>query len=353
MRINVSPGTRSNTAVFLTAAFLSLASAALAEKAFFATGGQLIGFDGTTATRTRAVEKSRDAVPPEISGVWGALKNGRVLVRLDASTSLTQEERGARRLAGGQMAIVKADGAVETIVHNDALRAVPGPTDDSVAIINTARELSIWRDGTVRPVPCEGKVSGVAWSPDSTRLVLTVYPADWSPDAVNNARTTEEFLRLQNSKLLLLDVSTLQVMATLVSDPGTNYNPFFSPEGHELYYIWLDAREDAGGLMCLTLDKDGGTSSSERARQLTRAGEEEGEVPLGRVGTYKWANSGRDLVFEAGVPDESGVIWTMSRSGTDAKSLAPGRAPQMLDTSTLAILAPNGEPIVLKLEAQQ
>ncbi|MFH0794692.1 MAG: hypothetical protein V2A74_11735, partial [bacterium] len=225
------------------------------------------------------------------------------------------------------------------------------PKNSVVALISPARELTIWRDGVTHAVRVDGRVSAAAWSPDGRFAVLTVYPADWSVHAVNNAPTTDEFLRLQNSDLYLLDSSSMQIIGGLTDDPGTEYGAFFAPDGKSLFYIWLHSTENEGGLMRLGLGDDGGPPTSGASRQLTHAGADVGQVPLGRVGTYLWLDDRSGMIFEAGLPDGSGEIWFMSQDGRQSRRMGEGRYPQRLAGGRIAYLAPDGTPSVLAVSA--
>ncbi len=99
--------------------------------------------------------------------------------------------------------------------------------------------------------------------------------------------------------------------------------------------------------MRLQLDLDNGTSASAAAVQITTAGEDDGKVPLGRVGTYLFVKGTASLVFEAGLPDGSGEIWSMNKDGGGASFVAKGRKPQELADGSLAILAPSSSVQIL------
>ena len=100
------------------------------------------------------------------------------------------------------------------------------------------------------------------------------------------------------------------------------------------------------GLVRVALD---GEDTSQSAQQITRAGDEPGEIPLGRVGTYLWTRGGSTLIFEAGVPDESGVIWRMGRDGTEASPITAGRHPQPLVDGRVAFLDSKGQPTAITI----
>jgi len=102
--------------------------------------------------------------------------------------------------------------------------------------------------------------------------------------------------------------------------------------------------------MRLTLDADGGTSATTPPMKLTVAGNDAGETPLGRVGSYCWTPGLGRLVFEAGRPDGSGEIWTMAADGSMAQMVAPGRFPQLTRGGRLAYQKPDGQPAVLEVQ---
>ncbi|GIX44734.1 MAG: hypothetical protein D6691_10460 [Candidatus Hydrogenedentota bacterium] len=329
-------------ALFLTI-FLLGASITHGAPAFFAVNGQLLRFDGNVAKRASV----RSTAPLSVQRVWGAFREDTVVATLGPSSAQSASEgfHDGQVPAGGQAVLLDADGTVRKVLADGVLRAFPSPSTECVALVFVDRSLALWREDALTTLSLPGKVSHLAWSPDSTRMAVVVYPPDWSENAVNNARTTADFLRLQQSKILLVDALSHNVLATLVDDGGTNYNPFFSPDGSTLYYIHLDVMRDDGGLFGLQLNAPEPASPV----QLTQVGEGEGGVPIGRVGTYRWLKGGQILVFEAGKPDGSGVIWQMSSNGTRAAPLSVGRFPQPLDEARVAVLGADQTPMILSI----
>jgi hypothetical protein len=327
--------------VLLVPAVLSSPPLAGAQPCFLADGKILSGnVDGSApAGKSKPVEI---APASPVSAVWGTLADGRIL-----ATLAQQHDAGPDPLEGhshdsaGPLAAISESGACETLITSDVLRAFPSPAGDAVAAITPDRELLLLRAPAQLTVThVTGKVSHATWSPEGKRLAAAVYPPDFSPHAMDNPRSSAHFLALQNSDIYLLDSSTGAVLSQLTSSPGTDYNPFFSPDGTSLYYVWLHETENAGGLMRLALDKDAGTSASAPAQPVTQAGYDSGKVPLGRVGTYTFANAGASLVFEAGRPDGSGEIWSMQSTGKAAHFIAEGRKPQLQQDGSIAILTP-------------
>src|SRR5690606_10286581 len=106
--------------------------------------------------------------------------------------------------------------------------------------------------------------------------------------------------------------------------------------------------EDLGGLMRLDLDRDNGTSATAPAVRLTTAGDEPGEIPLGRVTTYLWDETAQQLVFESGLPDGSGEIWTMTHTGQAPRKLGNGRKPQHAGNKTILYLETGGDVKMLQ-----
>lgn len=318
-------------------------SATQGAPAFFTVNGQLLKYDGSVAKRVAV----RSTVPVSVQRVWGAFRDDTVVATLGPSSAPIASEgfHDGQAPAGGRAVLLDADGTVRKVLADGVLRAFPSPSADCVALIYVDRALALWREDVLTTLSIFGKVSHLAWSPDSTRMAIVVYPPDWSESAVNNARTTADFLRLQQSKILLVDALSHNVLATLVDDGGTNYNPFFSPDGSALYYIHLDVMRDNGGLFRLQLNAPEPASPV----RLTQVGEGEGGVPLGRVGTYRWLKGGQILVFEAGKPDGSGVIWQMSSNGTRAAPLSVGRFPQPLDEARIAVLGADQTPRILSI----
>ncbi len=314
----------------------------------FVLDGQLVVADAATS---RVVELSGSGArsvggeAERVSKYWGALGDGRLLVTLEHSHEAVAGTANAVMDAvdeavpghtcstsspGEAAVLVNADGSRGAAVCPDVLRAYPAPVGNRIAIISPERDLQLWDDGELTTVTAPGRVSNAGWSPDGQRLVVSVYPPDWSEGAVSSALTTAEFLRLQNADLYLYDVARGEFVSHLTDNPGTEYGAFFSEDGRSLFYIWLHLTEDIGGLMRMELDLDDRTSASTPALQLTQAGEDIGETPLGRVGTYVWTRDNNQLVFEAGRPDGSGVIWAMAANGQAAVAVAAGRTPQRL-----------------------
>jgi hypothetical protein len=319
-----------------------------AQTAYFVSDGNLAAFDGA---QKRAVHA---ALLPEIPAkrihrFWGALADGRMLVTVGEPAISLDEHEG---IPGGvPLFLLNPDGTTAATVAPEVLRAFPAPSGNTVAVISPARDLSIWRDGNLQRVDAPGRVSSVGWAPDGRRAVLSVYPPDWSPQRLNNAPTTEDFLRLQDCDLYMIDLDTLAVTSRLTSGPATEYGAFFSPSGDALFYVWLHPANGDGGLFRLQLDRDNGTSSSQTPVRLTRAGPGPGEAPLGRVGTYTWVDGAKRLVFEGGVPDGSGEIWVMDAAGTGARKIQPGRHPQKLADGSIAFQQSDGAPARLAPES--
>lgn len=328
---------------------------AAAQAAFLTPSGTILyQEDGGTRSASRSVSPERKA-----AAVWGALSDGRVVATLkpDAGTSSEEGSDSSDHSHGnaGPLALLSRDGTVdEILITSDVLRAFLSSGRDAIAAVTPERRLFLWNaspsaGGSLKEVQIDGRVSHASWSPDGRRVAATVYPPDFSPEAVARARNNDEFLRLQNSDIYLIDAATGLVLSRLTSDPGTDTTPFFSPDGSQLYYHWLHERENRSGLMRLTLDRDNGTSASVPAEQLTQGGAEAGQVPLGRVGTYLFADSGRTLLFEAGVSGEPGAgeIWAMSPDGTTPRPLLRGRKPQLLSDGSVAVLAPSQDIRIL------
>ncbi|MGC8742238.1 MAG: hypothetical protein ACP5UB_12430 [Candidatus Sumerlaeaceae bacterium] len=316
-----------------------------AQTVFFAFQGKLISFDG---------EKARVSTPrmltgetPRIHRVWGSCQ-GKVVATLektaqpkDAGTS------GSTPNESHDLALLAADGSVEKLIAANVARAFPSPTGNELAYVTAGRRCLIYREDSTTPLALEGRVSHLAWSPDSARLAIVLYPEDWSAAAVNNAPTTADFFRLQTSKIVLLDAISLAPLATIVENDGTNFNPFFSPDGATLYYIHLDLTDDVGGVRELALADAGKTSG----KLVIPTGERQGGLPLGRVGTYLWV--GDKLLFEAGTPEGEGVLWLIAPDGTAAKRFANGRYPQPLAAGRVAFLKPDGTPAVLDIDRKE
>ncbi len=316
----------------------------------FVRDGRLVIVDAaaprTVTPRDRAT-RDGEACPP-VDAYWGALADGRLVVTFRPQTSpdsaADPEPHCSTHSPGSRAALVNPDGTLDAELGTGVLRAFPSPAGSTVALVSTDRNLSLWRDGSQTTITAPGRISNAGWSPDGRFLAVSAYPPDWSEGAVSSARTTAEFLRLQNADLHLFDTTRMAFVGQLTSDPGTEYGPFFSPDGRSIFYVWLHATEDRGGLMRLDLDRDGGTSATAPATPLTRAGNDAGETPLGRVGTYVWRRSGTQLAFEAGRPDGSGEIWAMSADGRGAVRIAAGRKPQATGDAGVVFLDEKGVP---------
>lgn len=282
----------------------------------------------------------------QVADYWGALSNGSLVVSLQGEQAHKLAEQQDHHCSdhdtGSAAWLVRADGSLDTLLCDNVLRAYPGPGGAGVALISPERDLSIWKEGEQTTVTAPGKVSNVGWSPDGRYLVASVYPPDWSQGAVSSARTTEDFLRLQNADLYLFDTEKMKFVAQLSSDAGTEYGAFFSPDGASIYYNWLHATEDEAGLMRLDLDEDDPTTATAAAVKLTRAGNDAGEIPLGRVGTHLWDTGAKQLVFESGLPDGSGEIWVMQADGMQPRKLGAGRKPQRGGNGSVIYMATDG-----------
>ncbi len=312
----------------------------LSQTAYFSVEGRLVSFDGQ-AIRTVAPRKSTGQAA-RVARVWGTYQ-GKIVATLDSELTRTEEAKDASVPDDSHdLALLTSDGSIERIVASKVVRAFPSRAGDALAYVTNERRAVICRGDSLTTLTLEGRVSHLAWSPDSTRLAIVLYPEDWSVNAVNNASTTDEFFRLQTSRIVLLDAISLAPLATVVENDGTNYNPFFSPDGTKLYYIHLDLMNDQGGVRELSL-ADVGTTTG---KLIIPTGQQTGGVPLGRVGTYLWI--GEKLILEAGTPEGGGILWTVSQDGTNPKALVEGRFPQLLGPSRLAYLKHDGTPAVLE-----
>jgi hypothetical protein len=322
------------------------------ETAHFVVEGRLVAFDGAAVRKVALSADLRTTIPlSKIERVWGSLPDGRVIVSLPLETPNGSDDPSGRdEPLRGPFLLVRPDGSVDAVLPENVLRAFPSPATGDIALITRERRLLLWSNGATKEVDTPGRVSTAAWSPDGRRLALTVYPSDWSQRRVNEARTTAEFLRLQNADIYLADGATGALLAQLTDSPDTEYGAFFGPDGVTLYYVWLHLTEDQGGLMRLTLDAEGGTTATAAPVKLTVAGNDPGETPLGRVGTYAWTPDRGRMIFEAGRPDGSGEIWTMAADGSSARMAAAGRFPQVTGGGRIAYQKPDGQPALLEVQ---
>ncbi|MCX7718898.1 MAG: hypothetical protein N2111_10930 [Candidatus Sumerlaeaceae bacterium] len=320
--------------------------------AYFVVEGRLAAFDGAATQKFSLIADAGKTIPlSKIERVWGTLPDGRVIVSLPLETANRLDDPSGRdEPLRGPFLLVRPDGSVDAFLPENILRAFPSPATGDIALITRERRLLLWSNGATKEVETPGRVSAAAWSPDGRRLALTVYPPDWSQHRVNEARTTAEFLRLQNADIYLADGATGALLAQLTDSPDTEYGAFFGPDGVTLYYVWLHLTEDQGGLMRLILDADGGTTATGAPVKLTVAGNDPGETPLGRVGTYMWTPDRARLVFEAGRPDGSGEIWTMAGDGSSARMMAAGRFPQVTVGGRIAYQKQDGQPALLEVQ---
>ncbi len=338
---------------------LNITGNADAAPPVFVEDGRLIVYEDNQA-------RDLDLKPVSIEGIdhesrvleyWGALDPDRFVVSIEGNETrdlaVAEDHHCSDHSPGYPAWIVRRDGSLGSILCTNVLRAYPAPTGNRVALISPERDLSIWHNDVCTTVSAPGKISNAGWAPDGRRLVVSVYPPDWSEGAVSYANTTADFLRLQNADLYLFDAETMEFVRQLTKDPGTEYGAFFSPDGRNLYYHWLHITEDKGGLMRMELDSDNGTAASAPPVQLTQAGNDSGKTPLGRVTTYLWRDNANQLVFEAGRPDGSGEIWTMADNGTSSTFIAPGRKPQALDDRAIVFMGSNGTPEVVTPEVKR
>ncbi|MCX7625137.1 MAG: hypothetical protein N2Z21_02860 [Candidatus Sumerlaeaceae bacterium] len=323
-------------------AMLSFSTGVRSQPAYFCVNGGLVAFDG--AQSRSIAPRHKNGEPAHVHRFWGTFHN-RPVVTLEMPESKHKGDPLAAGAATEAHPLVVLDelGRVESVIANDVARAFPSPDGLALAYVTSDRRCFVKRGESVTTLTVNGRVSHVAWSSDCTKLAVVIYPEDWSPTAVNNARTTDEFFRLQTSKILLFDAISLAPLATVVENDGTNYNPFFSPDSDELYYIHLDLLDDSGGVRKLMIG-DAGTTTGQL---MISTGDQSGGIPLGRVGTYLW--HGSRLVFEAGTPEGGGVVWMLAPDGKGARSVAPGRYPQKLADGRIAYLRPDSQPAVLEL----
>jgi len=337
------------------------AAVSAAPGAAFVRDGQLLIVEpgavrGATQPKSGAIAAPAATVAPErrVAEYWGALDGDRFVVTLQDGplnrAPAIDDPHCAFESSGKSAWIMHRDGKLAAMISKDALRLYPAPAESRIAIISPERDLLLWENDECTTIAAPGRVSNAGWSPDGRHLVVSVYPPDWSVGAVSEAATTADFLRLQNADLYLFDLASRKFVSQLTNDPGTEYGAFFSPDGKSLYYNWLHLTEDKGGLMRLDLDLDDHTSASAAAVQLTQAGNDAGETPLGRVTTYRWRGGTEGLVFEAGLPDGSGEVWSMTSSGKAPARLAAGRNPQMLDNETVVFMGADGTPQIIRSE---
>jgi len=320
--------------VLAMSAGLYAATSVGAPQLFFAFDGKLITFDGKQARTLVARKATNESV--HVDRVWGVYE-GQPVATLRAAAP-KDDAIASDNTRGKELVLITPDGVVAEKLATDAVRAFTDPAGMALAYVTSDRRCVVKHGDRLSTLSVEGRVSHVAWSPDATRLAVVLYPEDWSVEKVNNARTTAEFLRLQQSRIVLVDAISMSVLATLVDDGGTNYAPFFSPDSRMLYYIHLDVRDDKGGVRRLDL----ADSTTTTGIEITHTGEGEGSVPLGRVGTYVWV--GDRIVFEAGLADGGGVLWAMNPDGSAPSPLTPGRFPHLYDQDHVAYLDSTGQP---------
>jgi len=329
----------------LISSILASSTLSMAQPACFHVDGKLVTFDGVAERVVAAAKKSGE--PVRVHRVWGNFQ-GKPLATLDSAAVAKAGEsdmHGPER--GYPLAQLDPSGNIDAVIAENVVRAFPSPDAESLTYITADRRCVVYQNGKPTTLTLEGRASHVAWSPDRTKLAVVVYPDDWSPDAVNNARTTADFFRLQTSKILLFDATSLAPLGTVVENDGTNYNPFFSPDAAQLFYIHLDLLDNRGGVRRLSV-VDVGTTVGEL---ILPVGEPPRGAPLGRVGTYLWQD-GR-LIFEAGTPEGGGILWQASPATGEARRVADGRFPQRLPNGRIAYLKPDNHPAILDLPAKE
>jgi len=278
---------------------------------------------------------------PRIYQLCGVAPDGRAIV----TTGKPQIDDGYVVRRGVDLALLAADGQTSEILLENIWRAYASPSGTAVAVVNLDYTLSLWRAGVARDLPVPGRVAMAVWAPAEDRLLLTVYPGDWSPDRANNAPNNEEFLRLINCDLWLYDLAADRA-ERLTDHPDYDYGGVFSPGGREVVFI-SGRRAERMGHYLLNLD-------TREIRPL--AADEASEPPIGRSQTYRWAGGPDWIVYEADGADHAPEARAFRASGGGAVRLGAGsqprplRAPEGAAAPVIEYLGPEGRVHTATLE---
>ena len=281
--------------------------------ACFVRDGRLLRATDDLVRRDRAIPVETVPAGETVHEFLGVLPGNRLLVSIGEPTLLGSliHERGV------DIVVIEAGGAIESVVARNAVRAYPSPDGSKIVAIGIDYSLFVDENGSWRPVPIPGRAVLAAWSPDGEKLCVTAYPEDWSPHRLTNPDSPEEFLRLLNSDLYLVDVAAGSV-ERLTDHSASDYGAVFSPDGWQLMFISTRCGHHAFHLMDL---------ATRDVRQLTNR--DRYEVPIARSDTITWIEAGDRIVYESQEDMTTNGIRALRADGTEPRLLGAGRQPRV------------------------
>ncbi|GAB4311962.1 MAG: hypothetical protein Kow0059_02180 [Candidatus Sumerlaeia bacterium] len=311
-----------------------------AQPAWFVLDGRLIRLDspapGEGPLTTSRIEVRTSQPVYEYLGV---LNSGDLLVSLGTPTRLDSmiSDRGV------DIAVVTPDGELKEIVWPNAVRAYAAPAGNRIAIITLDYRLIIKEGATVRTPPLDARVTLAAWSPDGSQLCVTGYPPDWTPHLAHNPPNTDEFLRLMNSDLWLVNVADDGAVRRLTDSPGFDYSGVFYPDGRRILFI--SSRDGRGAFFRLSIETG-------ETVKLTNHTPGSYDVPVGRSDSFLWAAQTGEWIYSAQEADTGAdSIRALSSDGARCRLLGLGRQPRLTGQgAAVAFIAGNGKPAVVPLE---
>ena len=284
--------------------------------AYFLRDGELLRVGGGASERApRTIHCSEP-----ISEFHGVTDEGLPVVSLGAPTI----ESGYVTTHGVAIAVLDEQGGRKTLLADNAVRAWPSPSGRRIAMLipNPAGDVSIWEKGETRLVPfTAGRVTLVAWAPDERSICVTAYPPDWSPFATNNPKSEDEFFRLSNSDLHLIDLET-GASRQLTNAPGYDYGGVFSPDGGSIAFI--SNRNGRGAFHVVSL-------ATGETQQITNKINGSYTVPVGRSDTFSWDAASGTIVYEAQESYTTSSIRAVKPDGSGARMLGTGTQPRVVD----------------------
>jgi dipeptidyl aminopeptidase/acylaminoacyl peptidase len=284
-----------------------------ADGAYLVRNGLLLRVQTDATERDRVVGSHAVPIGHPVHEFLGRLPGNRLVASLG-----TPERLGSLiHQRGVDVAILSADGAVDSVVAENAVRAYPSPDGSKIAVIDIDYSLLIREDGSRHNVPIPGRTVLAAWSPDGGKLCVTAYPEDWSPQALSNPDSPEELLRLLNSDLYIVDVATGGI-DRLTDHPASDYGAVFSPDGRQVVFISTRSGHHAFHLADL---------ATREIRQVTNR--DRYAVPIARSDTITWLGSGDEIVYESQEDMTTNGIRSLRVDGTDPRLLGTGRQPQV------------------------
>ncbi|MCC6546985.1 PD40 domain-containing protein [Candidatus Sumerlaeota bacterium] len=297
-----------------------------AEDAYFVQDGTLLKHSSEPGKRS---PDARLVASKKISAFHGLADGGKPIVSLGSP----KIEDGYVVTEGVEIAALNDDGSTERIIASNALRAYPSPSGDRIAIltVDPIGDVLIGENGKTRTLPFANRVTLVSWSPDEESICVTAYPPDWAPYKTNNPEGTQDFLRLLNSDLFLINIATGE-SRQLTNAPGYDYSGVFSPDGKFIHFI--SSRSGRGAFYRLTL-------SDGSVQQLTNLAPGSYDVPVGRSDTFVWAAGSDTLLYEAQQTETTSAIRAIKSDGSSARSFGVGRQPRLLGSGA-AFLAEDG-----------